>query len=94
MKYLYAFALTFLVGMVTLAIWHEIEKTKHNGYRFHAGQCLHVPGTADIKLRVEMTDEEGWHLVRTTPANLYRPQLGYWVSDEFVKQLIPVECPK
>jgi hypothetical protein len=60
----------------------------------HAGQCWHVPGTTDVKLRAEMKDSDGWYLVRTTPASVYRPQLGYWVSPEFVEQLVPTECPR
>lgn len=93
-NYIIAFFIALGVGLAVLAVNHEIENTRQYGKRFLAGQCLHVPGTADIKLRIEMTDDDGWHLVRTIPANVYRPQLGYWVSQEFVAQLVPVECPR
>jgi hypothetical protein len=62
--------------------------------KYLAGQCIVLPVKPLTLLRIEMVDREAaLYLVRTTPASIYRTQIGMVVEAQTIDQFKPTLCP-
>jgi hypothetical protein len=62
--------------------------------KYLAGQCIVLPVKPLTLLRIEMVDREAaLYLVRTTPASIYREQIGMVVAAQTIDEFKPTLCP-